>query len=75
MWQNLFPVSIGGSWFRLSSLLGPPLPTPSHPRSTVFLSMIGQQAVSIVTDTADALGDGEVALRLELLGYAVHDPS
>lgn len=65
MWRNLFPVSIGGSWFRLSSLLVPP--PPIHPRSTAFLSMIGQQAVPIVTDTAVALEDGEVALRLEPL--------
>lgn len=45
-------------------LLVPPLqsfsPTPPTARRTVFLLMIGQQAVPIVTDPAVALGDGEV---------------
>lgn len=34
MWRNLFPVSIGGSWFRLSSLLVPPL----QPRDGLYFS-------------------------------------
>lgn len=49
-------------------LLVPPLDYfRFFPRATVFLSMIGQQAVPIVTDTTVALGGGEVALRLEPL--------